>query len=274
MLRRRTSLLTFFGLTFAFTFALQLPAVAARAGWLEAEVEALLPLAMLGVFGPLVAASWCAWREGRGAELRALYGRLLRWRASPALYALALLMPAGLLAVGLGALTSAGYEGSIWWAPALPRLLIVAPLIAVAEEVGWRGYALPRMAQRTGPFAASVVLGVIWTAWHVPMLAGVGVSLTLLPVLLLYFVGGSLFFTWIQARAGGSLLLVVLAHVGAHLNNSHLALPADSVPLLVHAVVFATIGLGLALLDRRVFTDLRRSSGIRATKLRHAGRGA
>ncbi len=66
--------------------------------------------------------------------------------------------------------------------------------------------------------------------------------------MLLFFVGGSLLFTWIYVGSRGSLLLAVCAHMGAHLNNSHAALPGDLVPLLVHTVIYA--GLGFALMRR------------------------
>jgi hypothetical protein len=60
--------------------------------------------------------------------------------------------------------------------------------------------------------------------------------------MLLLFVGGSLYYTFLYRKAQGSLLIAVLAHVGSHLNNSHAALPADTLPLLVHTVVYAGLG--------------------------------
>ena len=135
--------------------------------------------------------------------------------------------------------------------------MLAIPVIAVAEEVGWRGYALPRLRERYGAYAASVGLGLLWTAWHIPMFLGMDVPLSTLPVMTLLLVGGSLFYTWILERTGGSLLLVVLAHAGAHLNNPNLALPADTLPLLVGAVVYAGLGLGAVYLGRRGLFDLR-----------------
>jgi hypothetical protein len=63
--------------------------------------------------------------------------------------------------------------------------------------------------------------------------------------MLLFFVGGRLYFTWLYQHSGGSLLIAVLAHVGAHLNNSHAALPSDLLPLLVHTIVYASIGFAM-----------------------------
>jgi hypothetical protein len=61
--------------------------------------------------------------------------------------------------------------------------------------------------------------------------------------MLLYFTGVSLLLTWIYNGTKGSLLLATLAHLGAHLNNSHRALPDEVVPLLTHAIVYAALGL-------------------------------
>lgn len=242
----------FFALAFLITWALQVPPVMAQQGWLPGDPTAYLPLAMLGVLGPLAAATFLTARADGRAGVRALYRSLFAWRVRWSWYAVALVVPGLLLTLALGALTLAGYEGDALLIPDVGRLLGV-PIIAVGEEVGWRGYALPRLQRRHGPFAASVIIGVLWTLWHVPMLLGLGVPMSTLPVMLLMFVGGSLYFTWIYNRSGGSLLLAVLAHAGAHLVNSQLALPGDTLPLLVHAIVYALIGLGAACVDRRAF---------------------
>jgi membrane protease YdiL (CAAX protease family) len=46
------------------------------------------------------------------------------------------------------------------------KLAVLAPLTAVAEEFGWRGYALLRLWRRIRPLPASLVIGVIWVAWY------------------------------------------------------------------------------------------------------------
>ncbi|HEY6077295.1 MAG TPA: hypothetical protein VIW29_00735, partial [Polyangiaceae bacterium] len=61
--------------------------------------------------------------------------------------------------------------------------------------------------------------------------------------MLLYFCGASLLLTRLYNASGGSLLLVALAHLAAHLNNSHRALPADLLPLVAHSVILAALGL-------------------------------
>ena len=128
-----------------------------------------------------------------------------------------------------------------------------ALVISLVEEVGWRGFALPRLQRRFGPFVASTLLGVLWYLWHWPMFLGMGVPLDLVLVMLLYFMGASLLMTWIYNGTEGSLLLMVLAHLGAHLNNSHRALPDEVAPLVAHAIVYA--GLGLVVMRRALRTQ-------------------
>ncbi len=200
-----------------------------------------MPLAALGIFGPLCAATVLTAKEGGRQALAQLFGGLLKWRVGWHWYLVALLLPGILLAGALGLLRLAGRTGDVLLTTTASAVA-VAGVIAVAEEIGWRGFALPRLQKRVGPIAASGAIGGLWTLWHIPMFLGAGVQLALLPVMLLYFVGGSFVFTWINNRTG-SLLLVVLAHVGAHLNNSHAALPGDELPVVVHAIIYAALGM-------------------------------
>lgn len=211
-----------------------------------------MPWVVLGVFGPAAAAVCLTARDEGRSGLRRLFQRLLAFRVSMVWYLIALLLPGALLTAVCASLRAAGYQGSIWFLPDASRL-VAGLLISVAEEVGWRGYALPRLQKNYGPVAASGLIGILWTLWHIPMFLGVGLSLSLLPVMFLYMVGGSLFFTWIYNRTGGSLALAVLAHFGAHLNNSHLALPHDVLPSVVHAVVYAALGMLAVTVDRKAF---------------------
>jgi uncharacterized protein len=235
-------LVRFFAGAFAFTWALQAPAALASLGVFAGEAAVWLPLAVLGVFGPAVAATLVVAREGGWAAVRRLYAGLAAWRVSVRFYLIGLLLPAAALSGILWLLRFAGREGPIAYFPDGARL-VAAVVIALGEEIGWRGFALPRLQQRLPGFAASGVIGVLWTLWHVPMFVAAGVPLSLLLVMALYFTGGSLLFTWLFNRSGGSLLVPVAAHVGAHLNNSHAALPGDVIPLVVQAIIYAALGL-------------------------------
>ncbi|HEY6727040.1 MAG TPA: type II CAAX endopeptidase family protein [Polyangiaceae bacterium] len=237
----------FFVLTFAITWGLQLPGVFAQRGLLPGPMPVYLALAGLGIFGPMVAATVLAFHDAGGAGARQLYTPLLRWRVHPGWYVVAVVVPGLLFTLLLTGLNLAGRAGPTSYFPASGAIAF-ALVISVAEEVGWRGYALPRLEQRFGAFAASTLLGVIWYLWHLPMFVGQGRPLDLVLVKLLYFTGASLMFNWIYKGTNGSLLLAVLTHVGGHLNNSFRALPDEVAPLVAQSIIYA--GLGLCLMRR------------------------
>jgi uncharacterized protein len=232
----RTS--AFFLLTFLLTWGLQAPGVLAHVGLLG-ERDWYLALAVLGIVGPAAAALIVTRSEGAAAST--LFQPLLRWRVHAGWY-LAALLPALVLGLFLFLLNLAGRHGPTAYVPSAAG--IVFGLVAsIAEEIGWRSFALPRLQRRFGSFAASGLLGVVWYVWHIPMFIGQDVPLNLFLVMLLFFVGASLMLTWIYNGTGGSVLLVSVGHLAAHLNNSHRALPGELVPLVAHAIIYAGIGL-------------------------------
>ena len=241
MTPQRERVLPFFLLTFGITWGLQLPGVFAQRGALPGDPQWYLPLAGLGLLGPMLAATFLAYGEAGKPGVKVLLEPLTRWRVHPRCYAVALL-PALVLAELLYLLNQAGRHGPIAYVPSAGGLLF-GLVVSVLEEIGWRGYALPRLERRWGGFAASGLLGVVWYVWHLPMFAAVGVPLSLALVMLLYFTGASLLLTWLVKESGGSLFVAVLGHFAAHLNNSHRALPGEALPLVVHAIVYAALGL-------------------------------
>lgn len=240
--RRGASVFGFFVATFVTTWALQIPAVWVRLQ--GGEAERYMPLAMLGVLCPMLVASWMSFRAEGRAGVRALWAPMLRARVGLRWYVFALLAPGLLLTGVLWGLRGLGLEGPVAYLPSA-AMLVAGVVISIGEEVGWRGYALPRLQHTYGPFGASGMIGIAWTLWHIPMFFGQGISLAYLPLMFLFFTGGSLFMTWIYNGTRGSLLLAVLAHLGAHLNNSHAALPATVVPAVVHAIVYASLGMAV-----------------------------
>lgn len=240
---------SFFVLTFAITWLSQGPAVLSQRGLIPVPVEATMPWVGLGLFGPILAAMLLSWFEARGAGLRALFRQLGSWRAKMHWYVVALLLPGAILALGMALhnLLTSGEHLPVLYAPREAPRLVALVLIPFTEEIGWRGFVFPKLQQRFGPLWASLLFGVLWALWHVPMflLAELDWSAFLWSVSLL--VAGSVVFTWLFNRPGGGLPLVILAHMGAHLNNSHLALPGDLTPTIVHALGYCVVAVALVL---------------------------
>lgn len=150
------------------------------------------------------------------AGLADLGRRLLRWRVGWGWWMVAAL-PFGLY--GLATIVS-GNLGSFTFTPAtLGTILFSAEagfLVyfflrgAMGEELGLRGFALPRLQARMSPFWASVIIGVLWAGWHLPVLMGRGI-VSIVVFLLLAFVL-SFIFTWLFNGSSGSLLPVMVFH--------------------------------------------------------------
>ncbi|MCX8171972.1 MAG: CPBP family intramembrane metalloprotease, partial [Candidatus Bathyarchaeota archaeon] len=93
------------------------------------------------------------------------------------------------------------------------------------EEFGWRGYALPRLLERHSALVSSVVLGVIWAVWHLPLnfmywlgpQYVLGLSMFLSTVILFVFV--SILFTWLYNNTGGSVFAALIFHTMLNLST-------------------------------------------------------
>ncbi len=201
-------------------------------------------LAWVGAFGPAAAALiLTAWLDGR-AGLEALLARLFRWRAPVWVYLAVALLPFAWLGLayalyyGLGDpsrdIPLVSFGGWLAGLPGrLPLLLGLAPLYTVmlsGEEIGWRGFAQPRLEARWGSLGASLLVGMIWGLWHVPTLlspdsvlyqAPLWYSIPLFTLSTMLF---SIVYTWLLHNSAGSLLVMCLFHGWYDLLNSYASL--------------------------------------------------
>lgn len=243
----------FFALTFAITFGLQLPAVLAHHGLVAGPPERFMALVGLGALGPTFAAMIMA--RARGG-LRALFAPLGRWRVGLIYWVIALFGSGALLTVGLLVASLFVRDVGPWWYPPLEAPRIIAMLVfPLGEEIGWRGFALPLLQRRMGGIAASLVVGLGWAGWHAMMFVLAGLPWWSVLAFVPFFVAGSLCFTWLWNRTGGSSFIAVLAHVGTHLDNSHRALPGNAIPAVVHGAGFVLLASALVAFDRRTFRE-------------------
>ena len=166
-----------------------------------------LILVLLMSYGPTLAALVVTSATDGRQGMRTLLARLLPWRAGPGWYMLALAGPA-VLAFSIGTLQEL-LGATLRPLPAPPLQVVLLALLASVvrgvvngEEVGWRGYALPRLQERYSALHASLILGLIWFAFHVPIMfipGSVGGSQTLDTALpfLINVLALSVMITWI-----------------------------------------------------------------------------
>ena len=167
-------------------------------------------------FGPWIAALIAAGLSGGRRSLGQLLAQLARWRSSLGWYAAAVLLPLGIL--GLAAALTSAVGGSMAFSPGPEWTQVAATfvstmiLIGVFEEVGWRGYALPRLQQSMGGLPAALVLGVVWAAWHLPELVSDPTRQRPVLQFVILVVAQSVFLTWLYCSTAGALPLVIISH--------------------------------------------------------------
>ena len=225
-------LLTYFVLTYTATWICWTAAgVISRRDPAPAPSLAALAsaLQLLGTFVPgLIAIAWTNRTEGREATA-AMLGRIFQWRVGARWYVFAVsyiatikLLVAVVHRVALGAWPRFGQEA--WYV--MVGAILISTWAQAGEEIGWRGYALPRLTDRVGLAPASVILGVIWASWHLPLFFYPG-SDTLgqsFPLYLMQVTALSVTAAWLYWRTQGSLLLVMLLH--AAVNNTKDIVPS------------------------------------------------
>ena len=178
-------------------------------------------LYLLGVFAPsLVALALTARGDGR-AETLALLRRTVKWSVGVRWYVFAVVyMAAVKLGVALvyrivtGAWPTFGQEPVYLTAIAI----VFSTPVQAGEEIGWRGYALPRLSARLGLSSASIALGVIWACWHLPFffISGTDKSGQSFPVYLLSVTALSVAMAWLYWHTNRSLLLTMLMHAAVN----------------------------------------------------------
>jgi membrane protease YdiL (CAAX protease family) len=225
---------------------------------------------LLGGFGPFLAALLVTWIGSD--SVRAWARRIVDWRVAPRWYLAALVIPllvVALTSVGLAVLGASVDPGLL---PGRVSLVLVS-FVSIAlvgggnEEPGWRGLALPKLQEQYAPVPATLILGVVWALWHLPLLAtgptefhGLASFVELAPttaVRILNIVGVAFVLTWIY-NATGSVLLAILAHTGFNTANSTLVpLPlevisaGDSTTILLVTTVVLWVVVAVLLVGTR-----------------------
>jgi membrane protease YdiL (CAAX protease family) len=244
---RSQSLLKFFLLTFAVTWTvfIAVGALATRMTAAGRPHPGLLALMVLpGVFAPAIVAVTLTARGEGAAGIKCLLGGLFQSRVGLKWYVFAIgFMAATKLTAALVHRIAFGFWprfGQTAWYIMLAGTIFSTVVGGQAgEEVGWRGYALPRLATRFGLGGASLMLGVIWATWHLPLFFIPGAELLgqSLPVYVLQVTALSVVFAWLYWRTQGSLLLTMLLH--AAINNTKDVVPS-AVQNAAHPFTFAS----------------------------------
>jgi membrane protease YdiL (CAAX protease family) len=252
---KRYQALTYFALAFTLSWGAVLTVVG-PGGFLGTKeipevLEPFLYVAM--VVGPSVAGILLTGLVYGREGLRELLSRLLRWRVGARWYAIALLLaPLSMMAVLFAlSLTSPVYLPGIFVTEDKAALLltgIAGGLVAgIFEELGWTGFAIPRMRLRYGVLGTGLTVGVLWGAWHFPLFSGSASSSgALLPALYLLVLLFSVLpafrvlLVWVYDRTE-SLLVAILMHVSLTASTLILMPLAIGVAAVTYDLVLAAV---------------------------------
>jgi membrane protease YdiL (CAAX protease family) len=179
-----------------------------------------VPALFLGAFGPMVAAVMITAQESGRAGLRSLLSRIVHWRVAPFWYGVAFLGP---IVLALGAMALHMVLGGqppnlLAMIGALPTVLALSVYmliqVGIGEEIGWRGYALPKLQTGYSALISSVILGVLWALWHLPVFFNPATSYGNTPfwVFLVFLLPFPIVYTWIFNSTGGSVLMAMILH--------------------------------------------------------------
>jgi uncharacterized protein len=233
------SLSKYFVLTFVVTWGGS--ALALQGDFAVADMPSTLLRVLLlaaATFAPsLVAIALTAYESGL-TGVRALLSRLFRVCVAMRWYVFALCYEAVIAVVALCVLYL--YTGKLPLFRSGPDWrfaagLAIGVVVQAGEEIGWRGYALPRLGRRFGFAHASLVLGIIWALWHLPLYYNTSAEVygQSFPTFVLLVVAMSVVMTWLYVNTNGSLLLAALMHWAVNHTSDilDLSLPAPGNPM-------------------------------------------
>jgi len=272
--RRGGAVVAWVGLLFLLTFLGALPLLFGGLNLTRISSSTPhLPLIYAGMLttacAPTLAALFVAGLYPGAGGVRSVSRQVRTWHVNFAWYALALIGPvilfliADLIHMALGSApperwlvfraNSGVGPGSVFW-------IVFGSLFA--EEPGWRGFAQPRLQVRYGALAASVLIGLVWSTWHLWMVITPGglALVTREDALATYIrlISTAIVYAWMYNSTHGSLLIVMLAHAGHNIASSLVPAAPDTLHHhLTLALLYLAVAVALVLkTDPRTLTSL------------------
>ncbi|MCE7062345.1 CPBP family intramembrane glutamic endopeptidase [Dyadobacter sp. CY343] len=199
-----------------------------KSGSEQDSVTYFISFFFIGTYGPTLAAIITTVYFEGSIGLRALLRRLFLWRASPKVYLAIFALPIFFVLLGI-------YIYHLFVGPVgdigLSKIALIPSMIGygilagpMGEELGWRGFLLPKLLERHSNVKASTIIGLIWCTWHIPLFFGptgalisngditfLNVSTYLVATICLSYL-----FTYISTITNGSVLIAILTHASVN----------------------------------------------------------
>jgi membrane protease YdiL (CAAX protease family) len=221
-------LAAFLAITYGFTWLVQAIVVASGLGpsWTQSI------LIGFGGFGPPVGAAVVIWASG--GDLRKWVGQFFHWRIGARWWAVALGLPLVILVAGSVLFVALGGPVDLSSFP-FPGIYLFALVWGTVwgggqEDLGWRGFMLPLLQDRYTALTSSLLVGVAWAGWHLPLFLNAttthgGWPLSQQLLWVVSILSGSVLWAWMYNSTGGSVLAVAVFHAGV--NAMGIFHPAD-----------------------------------------------
>jgi uncharacterized protein len=222
-----------------------------------------LAIAAATFLGPTLSAFILTYMTEGRIGIRRLLRRYVLWRVGLRWYLFVLL---GIPAIELlGAIVVPG--ALVSFQPLTLSLVLTYPVAFVStfilggplgEEPGWRGFALPRLQPLHGPLVGSVILGILWACWHLPLFwSGVWTPPTIpnIVMFILMTTALTIIMTWVFNNVKGSLLITMLMHASFNTFANRIEAPLFPAPILSeYGLLPVLIGFGATALVLIVVT--------------------
>jgi len=256
-LLKRFQLPLFFVLSLV-AWVIWIPQAAVVLGIRESAIPLLSPLNALSVWGPGLAAILLSLLTEGKAGVQELFRPIRRWRVGIQWYIFILFFPVGqwVVARALDIVLGQSYKLGASPIPSefgpeqaimLPFVIVFAFPNGLGEELGWRGFALPKLQARWNALVSSVIIGLFWGLWHIPTWIAQGFTdLSALPLFVevVSMVPLTVLFTWVYNNTDGSLLLVWLFHASLAITGlfvPQLPTPTEKILLWVVAILIVIV---------------------------------
>jgi uncharacterized protein len=193
--------------------------------------------------GPALAAVIVARTADGKTGVQNLLKGLIRWRVGLVWYIVALLGSLMLLITAQRLTQLLGFSATVATQPVELSPYVVLGFTVnffanICEEIGWRGFALPRLQKQHSAFIATLIVGTLWAFWHLPIVFLVGNPMAEFPFLwLIIIVTNAFIYTWIYNSTKGSILLVALFHGSLNIFGAFIPGVSPIADVLLNCVV-------------------------------------
>jgi membrane protease YdiL (CAAX protease family) len=240
----------FWLLAFGLAWAITVPAALGAHGVIEPLGIPMMATRLIG-FAPAIAALLAGAVSG---DLRELSRRVFRVRTSPLLYVVAAALPFAWHGLSVAVSPQLGFPTpKVSFSAELLPLFVAWFILGAGEEIGWRAYALPRLAAQHGFWQGATYLGLAWTVWHYPLMlaspyidwSDLGTMAYWLGLFSLQIFLANFLICWLMARSGAVIIPTLLHTAFNAVSTVHYSAAVD----LVMTVAIALTVFAITLFD-------------------------